>query len=87
VITVEEQQNQTGPQGSPDPFTRLMFGNSSRFPQQQASENKETIQPQQQNQVDYMHLMKQVDEIMGSVNRIKPMIKEFGPLLDLFKKR
>ncbi|QOR67560.1 hypothetical protein IM538_05310 [Cytobacillus suaedae] len=85
---MEEQQEtqQTGRQESPDPFTRLMFGNSPRFPQQ-PDKNNEQLPSQPNNQVDYMSLMKQVDEIMGSVNRIKPMFKELGPLLDLFKKR
>ncbi|MBE4909355.1 hypothetical protein IMZ08_14990 [Bacillus luteolus] len=85
---MEEQQEtkQNGPKESPDPFTRLMFGNSPRF-SQSANKNSEEVPAQPSNQVDYMSLMKQVDEIMGSVNRIKPMFKEIGPLLDLFKKR
>ncbi len=85
---MEEQQEtkHNGLQESPDPFTRLMFGNSPRF-SQPPNKNSEEAPSQPSHQVDYMSLMKQVDEIMGSVNRIKPMFKEIGPILDLFKKR
>lgn len=69
-----------------DPFTRLMFGSNRHgrgAPMEQGNEDKVN----DQNQVDYVQLMTQLDEIMGSVNRIKPMLKELSPLLDFFKKK
>ncbi|MDF0728604.1 hypothetical protein PY093_18370 [Cytobacillus sp. S13-E01] len=65
-----------------DPFSRLMFGPNKRSQSQSTPD-----QPQQNTQVDYYQLMQQFDEIMGSVNRIKPIVKEFTPLLNFFKKK
>lgn len=40
-----------------------------------------------ENQLDYMKIMMQVDDIMGSWNDIKPVFKQLSPMLDLIKKK
>ncbi len=73
-----------------DKFTRLMFGGSPPTRRnQQNSPNKKTTPTNQEQKMDfnqYYTLMQQVDDIMGSYNRIKPMLKDLYPLLDFIKK-
>ncbi|MCA1031051.1 hypothetical protein LCL95_08460 [Bacillus timonensis] len=77
---------QTDSEETVDPFTRLMFGPNRKqnYPNESTSENTENNL--QVNQIDYLQLMQQAEDIMNSYNRIKPMIKELSPLLDFFKK-
>ncbi|MBD8067545.1 hypothetical protein [Bacillus sp. PS06] len=75
-----------------DPFTRMMFGVNRP---QRNLDNQVTNVPtnesthgtsQQTDFTQYYSLMQQVDDIIGSVERMKPMLKEITPLLDFFKK-
>ena len=66
-----------------DPFTRMMFGIP---PRRQTAENKTESPSDNKTGDEYYALMEQVDSIMDSVNKLKPMIKEFSPILDYFKK-
>ena len=85
MTKLEDKKNEISEENKSDvtdPFSRLMFGPNKRSQSQSAPD-----QPQQNTQADYYKLMQQFDEIMGSVNRIKPMFKEFSPLLNFFKKK
>jgi hypothetical protein len=68
-----------------DPFTRLMFGgnppNRTKYQEHTYKSDVAT-----DNKSDYYQLMEQIDEIMGSVDRIKPIINELTPLLNFFRK-
>ncbi|MFC4320665.1 hypothetical protein [Litchfieldia salsa] len=79
-----------------DPFTRMMFGANSigRFREnhQDIVDDKPTAdldKDSTQQQIDYnqyYQLMQQVDDIIGTVERMKPVFRELSPLLDFFKK-
>ncbi|MCH1625881.1 hypothetical protein [Fredinandcohnia quinoae] len=68
-----------------DPFSRLMFGN--RQQRGTDEERPEPIQKDENNQIDYSQLMNQFDEIMASVDKIKPAVKQLSPFLKFFKKK
>ncbi|WP_078381443.1 hypothetical protein [Sutcliffiella halmapala] len=67
-----------------DPFTRMMFGRPIKSekvePKPEDSSKKKVGE-------EYYALIEQVDSIMESVNKLKPMLKEFSPLIDYFKKK
>ncbi|MCM3616877.1 hypothetical protein M3936_04690 [Sutcliffiella horikoshii] len=79
----EEQQEAIKVERDVDPFTRMMFGGPPR--REHVEVNTTENSPEKANG-DYYALMEQVDSIMDSVNKLKPMLKEFSPLLDYFKK-
>jgi hypothetical protein len=68
-----------------DPFTQLMFGDRRRRneEQEQTEEAKEEFSPG----TDWNQVMNQIQEIAASIQNLKPLIKEFSPLLDLFQKK
>lgn len=70
-----------------DPFDRLMFGNRSRSRNSNDQEEVAASTEMQGDQVDFAQLMKQADDIMTSINKIKPVFKELSPLLDFFRKK
>jgi hypothetical protein len=77
-----EQSKQTN-QRSNDRFSRLMFG---PFPPQQStnpSQNRETA-PQQG--LDFIQLMQDIDTLVSSFDKLKPLMKKFTSFVDLLKK-
>jgi hypothetical protein len=67
-----------------DPFDQLMFGQrvkNVKSVEDQGEVNKEN------STADFSHLLGQLDDIMTSINNIKPAIKELSPLLDYFRKK
>lgn len=70
-----------------DRFTQLMFGN--RVPQRYREQNnlQEKQAEEQSNEVNYFTLMEQIDDIMASLENLKPVLKEFGPIVDYIKKK
>lgn len=80
----EDQANRENENVDADPFTRLMFG-------QPRKSEKPAEQPEESTQnkfgENYFALIEQVDSIMESVNKLKPMLKEFSPIIDYFKKK
>jgi hypothetical protein len=80
----EDQANREKEHVDADPFTRLMFGQPRRS-------EMPAEKPEESNQKkfgeDYYALIEQVDSIMESVNKLKPMLKEFSPIIDYFKKK
>jgi hypothetical protein len=91
----EEEKNQLTSQENrfeSDPFTKMMFGAN---PPRRYRENTQADNPttenstelnQQQDYTQYYTLMQQVDDILGSVDRMKPVLKELSPLLRFLKK-
>ncbi|KMJ57826.1 hypothetical protein AB685_13355 [Bacillus sp. LL01] len=78
----EKQRKPEREEAEVDPFTRMMFGGPSRreVTEKPAENRSEKVSD------DYEALKEQVDSIMDSVNKLKPMLKDFSPLLEYFKK-
>lgn len=74
-----------------DRFTQLMFGNRvpNKYREQHNSQEKQVEEQvkEQNNEVNYFTLMEQIDDIMGSLENLKPVLKEFGPIVDYIKKK
>ncbi|MBD0405766.1 hypothetical protein CHH79_03950 [Bacillus siamensis] len=61
-----------------DIFTKMMFGNSGDR-DKEPEENPE--QPQKENEeqeIDYNHVMNQLGSIMNSLDQLKPVFKDLG---------
>ncbi|MEH7381715.1 hypothetical protein V7138_14730 [Bacillus sp. JJ1533] len=66
-------------------FDRLMFGPRARRDERKAAEkNTKEIKT---DEVDFNQLMNQIDDIMTSISKIKPALKDLSPLLDYFRKK
>ncbi|WP_010283379.1 hypothetical protein [Bacillus timonensis] len=66
-------------------FDRLMFGTRAR-----RDENKPPVKNMIENktdEVDFNQLMGQLDDIMTSIEKIKPAIKELSPIFNFFRKK
>ncbi|MCY7730098.1 hypothetical protein MH051_20280, partial [Bacillus safensis] len=37
--------------------------------------------------IDYMHVMNQIGNIMNSIDELKPVFKDVGPMISAFKKK
>lgn len=72
---------------STDRFTQLMFGN--RIPKKYSEQYQipEDEGEQQKDEVNYFMLIEQIDDIMVSLDNLKPILKEFAPILDYIKKK
>lgn len=71
---------------SMDRFDRLMFGPRG------TTRNENKVQDENSNQsntegVDFNQLMGQISDIMTSIDKIKPALKDLSPLLDYFRKK
>jgi predicted component of type VI protein secretion system len=68
-----------------DNFTKLMFGPIP--PHHNVKERKEQKSTEGNlQQIDYAQLMRQIDEIMNSLNQLKPIFRKLSPLLKYLKK-
>lgn len=72
----DQEQNNTNQN---DRFSQLMFGTFP--PQRNHPQNKE-----EEPEIDFMQIINQIDSIIGSLNELKPMLKQLTPLLNIFKK-
>ncbi|WP_453990469.1 hypothetical protein [Bacillus nitroreducens] len=80
---VKQGENRKSLRGSR--FDRLMFGPSDGRVNHDV--RKETNVGNQVDGVDYHQLMGQINDIMTSIDNIKPALKELSPLLDFFRKK
>lgn len=64
-----------------DFFTDLMFGRRQNTPKQ------EEQNVPKQDEVDFFVLMEQIDDIMASLKELKPLLKQFSPIIDYIKKK
>lgn len=67
------------------PFDRLMFGNRSSTPKSTRPTARKSNSTQEE--FDFIGMLQNVDNIMGTINKFKPFVKQMYPLLDLFKKQ
>jgi hypothetical protein len=77
-----ENQNETR-QNTTHRFDRLMFGDR-KLPSNPGTSNQPS-KPSPTNEIDLIGMLENVDQLMGSINKFKPMVKQLSPLLDLFK--
>lgn len=89
-LKLEDKDNDE-PESSPaaDPFTQLMFGNRvpPRYRNQQQKQVKEEEKKSDESEVNYFTLMEQIDDIMVSLENLKPVLKQFSPIMDYIKKK
>jgi hypothetical protein len=74
---------------SGDFFSSMMFGDkkdrSTVDEEASSSPAEDGQEPQSGN--DFFQLFMQIDEIMGSLNELKPVMKEFTPIVDYIKNK
>jgi hypothetical protein len=88
IVNDNESKVNTQEQDSPGHrFDQLMFGN--RKPRSHEANTPTNKGPNQSpsQEFDLMGMLQNVDQLMGSFNQFKPMVKQLSPLLDLFKSK
>ncbi|MFY4774333.1 hypothetical protein [Metabacillus sp. RGM 3146] len=97
-IPIKEESDQAAPSeampkrplNTGNKFDQLMFGkgNSSLKRQENRSSSDDiTVNSENKEEVNYLHIMGQLDEIMISLKELKPVLKEFSPIVDIIKKK
>ncbi|ASF28354.1 MULTISPECIES: hypothetical protein [Bacillus amyloliquefaciens group] len=69
-----------------DIFSKMMFGNSEER-DKEPEENLEQPQAETEEQIDYNHVMNQLGSIMNSLDQLKPVFKDLGPMVSAIKKK
>ncbi|MBO1511626.1 hypothetical protein [Metabacillus bambusae] len=72
-----------------DRFSELMFGaKASRVKKENNQQQVDSVHDENKtDEVNYFTLMEQIDDIMGSLENLKPMLKQFSPIMDYIKKK
>ncbi|ARW06200.1 uncharacterized protein S101359_01192 [Bacillus atrophaeus] len=72
-----------------DVFSKMMFGDSAEKKEKQ--DEKEAVsrpgEEETAEAVDYMHVMNQIGSIMNSLDQLKPVLKDLGPMVTALKKK
>jgi hypothetical protein len=83
-----ENKVNTQEQGSPGHrFDQLMFGNRKPPSNESKPTTSQGSNQSSSEEFDFMGMLQNVDQLMGSFNQFKPMVKQLSPLLDLFKSK
>jgi hypothetical protein len=86
-----EQDNNENNINAPhvDRFSKLMFGaKASREIKENNQHQENSVHDENKtDEVNYFTLMEQIDDIMGSLENLKPMLKQFSPIIDYIKKK
>jgi hypothetical protein len=87
-----EHENSEKDENTPrvDRFSELMFGAKASLREKKENNQYEEDSVQDENKTDevnYFTLMEQIDDIMSSLENLKPMLKQFAPILDYIKKK
>lgn len=66
-----------------------MFGEKRErsIKQEEAEESPALDEQEPQSGTDFFQIFMQIDDIMDSLKELKPVIKEFSPILDYFKQK
>ncbi|OAS83876.1 MULTISPECIES: hypothetical protein [Metabacillus] len=88
----EEHVNNEKDVNSPhiDRFSEFMFGAkaSSREKKENNHQQGDSVHDENKTaEVNYFTLMEQIDDIMSSLENLKPMLKQFSPIMDYIKKK
>ncbi|MEI4790570.1 hypothetical protein WAX46_09815 [Bacillus sp. FJAT-53060] len=73
-----------------DIFSAMMFGQPlEKEKEKNKSETKEEREDtsSSDDSIDYMHVMNQIGNIMNSIDELKPVFKDVGPMISAFKKK
>lgn len=72
-----------------DVFSRMMFGDAAKPTEEKEEEQQEEVsqvsQTNDEETINYMHIMDQIGSIMNSLDQIKPALKELAPMLSAIK--
>lgn len=72
-----------------DVFSKMMFGDSAEKKEKQ--DEKEAVSRSGEEEtaeaVDYTHVMNQIGSIMNSLDQLKPVLKDLGPMVTALKKK
>nr|WGD67123.1 hypothetical protein P5646_18830 [Bacillus velezensis] len=69
-----------------DIFSKMMFGDS-RDRDKEPEENPEQSQAENEEEIDYNHVLNQLVSIMNSLDQLKPVFKDFAPMVSAIKKK
>ncbi len=72
-----------------DVFSKMMFGDSAEKKEKQDEKEAVPRSGEEENAeaVDYMHVMNQIGSIMNSLDQLKPVLKDLGPMVTALKKK
>ncbi|AYK67076.1 MULTISPECIES: spore coat protein YjzB [Bacillus] len=70
-----------------DVFSRMMFGDAAKPTEEKEEQQEEVSQTNDEETINYMHIMDQIGSIMNSLDQIKPALKELAPMLSAIKKK
>lgn len=85
-VVVEKQETDSSSKPV-DRFSQLMFGSRSATQNLKKDETQPITPEKQEEEINYFTLMEQIDDIMVSFENLKPMLKQFAPLLNYIKKK
>ncbi|MFJ5963801.1 hypothetical protein [Bacillus sp. NPDC093026] len=71
-----------------DIFTAMMFGQPAEKEKNKSElKDERTDTTSNDDSIDYMHVMNQIGNIMNSIDELKPVFKDVGPMISAFKKK
>ncbi|MFS0655932.1 hypothetical protein [Bacillus sp. 179-C3.3 HS] len=71
-----------------DFFSTMMFGRPEKETEVEAkTEPADTTSNDDDDSIDYMHVMNQLGNIMNSIDELKPVFKDVGPMISAIKKK
>ncbi|TDL80656.1 hypothetical protein [Peribacillus frigoritolerans] len=84
MLSEKRQYEESG-----DFFSSFMFGNKRErsIEQKEAERTPAPDEQEPQSEPDFFQLFMQIDNIMDSLKELKPVVKEFSPILDYFKQK
>jgi hypothetical protein len=82
----KEREDRNPPQV--DRITEFMFGPRAGRERRMENEKQDQINNGENDQeANYFTIMEQLGDIMDSIENLKPMIKQFSPIMDYIKKK
>lgn len=70
-----------------DVFSKMMFGDSPKQTAENEEQQEEVSETNDEESIQYMHIMDQIGSIMNSLDQIKPALKELAPMISAIKKK
>ncbi|MCY9674008.1 hypothetical protein M5W63_15855 [Bacillus pumilus] len=71
-----------------DIFSAMMFGQPLEKEKGKSEAKEERAETtSSEDSIDYMHVMNQIGNIMNSIDELKPVFKDVGPMISAFKKK
>ncbi|MCY7452922.1 hypothetical protein [Bacillus altitudinis] len=71
-----------------DIFSAMMFGQPLEKEKSKTEKKEERAKTSSSDDsIDYMHVMNQIGNIMNSIDELKPVFKDVGPMISAFRKK